>query len=208
MRVRQLLSLATVATCGCMPRLYSSEAVYTDGQGARDGASWVAPSNRWPLSAPSPDAEGEGFSRGETILDVRAQDQFGDEVSLWQFSGQVMLLDVSTIWCRPCQILAQDAEHTWQDYRDEGFVYVTLIHEDSTGQTPDVDDLNLWTTEVPEVPITAPVLADPRGSLGTAEMVQNGQYPALVIVDRDLRVVERVDQATDEVVRAAIERAL
>lgn len=193
-----------------MPRLYTADAVYSDEATDLSGG-WTLPTNRWPSATPPDGLVAEGFHAGEVVPDVRARDQFGEEVSLWQFSGQVTLLDVSTIWCRPCQVLAQDTEHTWQDYRDEGFIYLTVLHEDASGAEPDTDDLRLWADQVPQapaLPITSPVVADPRGSLGTASMILNGQYPAVVVIGRDLVVRERVDQPSDGPVRDAIERAL
>src|SRR5688500_8285864 len=104
-------------TAGCVPRLYTpeSELVLAD---------WEPPENSWETGAPAADLVGEGYAVGDVVPDFRLLDQHGDEVSLWQFYGSVVLLDVSTIWCGPCQDLAWDTEATWTDFRDEGFVYL------------------------------------------------------------------------------------
>jgi glutathione peroxidase-family protein len=130
-------------------------------------------------------------------------DQRGQEVSLWQFHGNVVLLDISTMWCAPCQDLALGTEETYHQFADRGFVYLTVLQEDVESQPPEVDDLSAWAAEFG---ITSPVLAD--GEKFTGEAVQQGLYPAVLLIGRDLRVIERVLPADDPSVRAAISDAL
>ncbi|MDP6932320.1 MAG: hypothetical protein QGG40_05360, partial [Myxococcota bacterium] len=113
-------------------------------------------------------------------------------------------LDVSTMWCAPCQELAGEVQATWEDYEDEGFIYLTVLPEDLAGEVPDVEDLNSWADSFG---IEAPVLAD--GSGFGYELVGSDAYPAIMIVARDLTVaVERVTPAEDATIRAAIEDEL
>ena len=63
------------------------------------------------------------LSIGETPPDMCMKDQFGNDVSLWQFYGQLILLDVSSEF----QVLAPDVEEIWTDYKDQGFMYLTLL---------------------------------------------------------------------------------
>ena len=197
---------AAVLVSGCAPHLYSPDD--TDPP-----AVWVAPENTWPVSAPPDGLTGEGMEVGQTVLDVRGTDQFGDEVSLWQFSGSVVLLDISTLWCSPCQDLARTAEATYQDYRDQGFVYFTDLHENLDGGPCSQDDLNAWAAfpaqnDDPYDLITAPLVSDPKGRSGSIAAVRQGTYPALLVVGRDLKVAKRIDSPSDEAVRAAIEGVL
>lgn len=189
-------ALLPLLAAGCIPRLYSSGT--TDS-----GGPWVAPENTWEQAEPPADLVGEGYEPGQVVPDFRLEDQFGDEVALWQFFGDVILLDVSTIWCAPCQLLAEDAEETWQEYREQGFVYVTVLQEDYEGNPPEADDLQLW---VDLYELTAPVLSDPDLS-GAGGALVNDQWPAVLVIGRDLRVIERV-LPDDAEVRAAIEAAL
>ncbi len=169
---------------------------------------WIMPENNWPNGTPPACLVGQGFEIGDVVPDVRALDQFGEEVALWQFTGHIIVLDVAAIWCRPCQLLAQNTESIWQQYRDEGVVYLTVIHEDSTGGVPDVDDLRLWAQEVPASPITAPIISDWQGQAGTASIIRNGQYPAVLVVGRDLLVRARIDDPSDAAIRQAIDESL
>src|SRR5687768_2227270 len=102
------VALIAVISTGCVPHLYSSG-------GAGQPSEWVAPENTWTVTPPPATLEAQGYGEGDVIPDFRLVDQHGDEVSLWQFYGNVILLDVSTIWCGPCQQLALETEHTWED---------------------------------------------------------------------------------------------
>lgn len=193
--MRHVVWMALVAGA-CIPRFYGSGDTGLTGD-------WVAPENSWPVATPPPGLVGEGYDPGQTLPDLRLQDQFGDEVSLWQFHGSVVLFDISTIWCAPCQALAMDTEATWQDYQDQGFVYVTVLQEDLEGNPPNTDDLNLW---VDNFGITAPVLGD--GDKLAADAIRNGAWPAVLLIDRDMVVAERIDAPTADSIREAVLGAL
>jgi hypothetical protein len=59
------------------------------------------PENSWwhaYSSDVSEDLEGTGYSEGDIAYNFTLNDQFGDEVELYQFFGQVILLDVYAEW--------------------------------------------------------------------------------------------------------------
>lgn len=176
----------------CIPRLYGEE------------HTWEPPDNSWYMSEPPTDLLGEGWGPGQIAPDFRLMDQFGDTVSLWQFHGQVVLLDISTIWCAPCQELARHTEATWQDYRDQGFIYLTVLQEDVEGGPVELEDILAW---VDLFGISAPVLEDSTKA-ATGSAIKQGIFPAVLIIGRDLRVIERVNPVEEKRVRQAIERAL
>ena len=193
--MRWTLCLA-VMTSGCIPEFYTSA-----GQGKW---SWDAPENGWSLTGPPEGTVGTGFNEGDVVPDFRLKDQFGDQVSLWQFYGDVILLDVSTVWCAPCQKLAEDTAETYEDYKDEGFTYLTVLQEDVDGQDLDLEEVNEW---VDNYKIISPVLDDDTKE-GTGAAITQGQYPAVIVINRRLKVVERVNPPEDSAVREAIESAL
>ena len=189
-------ALMLLGAMGCTPVLTSPEpALNTD---------WEAPENTWAFNTPPADLAGEGFHEGETVPDMRFFDQHGDEVSIWQFYGLVVVVDVSTMWCAPCAKLADEVDAVWTDYEDDGFIYLTLLPENGLAEPPSVEDLNKWGSDHS---ITAPILADHDG--WSYQIVTDAAYPRVMVLDRDLAVsVARVDPADDTTIRAAIEAEL
>ena len=194
------MPIAILALAGCRPHLYSDGGT-TGYHDSDTGCDWTAPVNSWEVGAPAACLQGEGFEVGQTVPDLRLQDQFDAEVSLWQFAGKLMLLDVSTLWCGPCALLGAEAEATYQQYRDQGFVYVTVIQQDYYGGPAKLGDVQEWAGAFA---LTSPVLGDPDAKTLPALEVIGGipSFPGVLLVGRDLKVIERVGTTTDEVDQA------
>lgn len=197
---RVLAGFVGVMLGGCIPRLETTG-------GPSGSSTWVAPENDWVLAEPPVDLVAEGFGVGEIVPDLRLVDQTGNEVSLWQFHGNVVLLDVSTMWCVPCIALAEHTEETWQTYRDQGFVYVTILQQDFDGNPPEPGDLDDW---VDAFGITAPVLADGEETSIEAVPLNGGSrtFPGVIVIGRDLEVLTVMEVPDHETVEAAILEAL
>ncbi|MEL6344564.1 MAG: TlpA disulfide reductase family protein [Myxococcota bacterium] len=198
--VRALLAMMMSGLIGCIPVLESSDT------GLESCDTWTAPENawtKWSTNKP-PCLESEGYNQGQIVPDLRFVDQFGDEVALWQFYGQVIVLDFSTMWCGPCAELARGVDHTWKKHRDEGFMYITVLTQDLVSDPPDNDELNIWADDYS---ITAPVLSDERGY--STEIIPNNAYPQVMLIDRTMRVsIEAITPPEDAAVDAAVQAAL
>jgi thiol-disulfide isomerase/thioredoxin len=199
-----MASGAALALSGCAPRLYTTDDP-TDSDGVDASGAWTAPSNGWPTATPPSDLAPEGLSVGQTALDIRGTDARGDEVSLWQFYGSTVLVDISTMWCSPCQELGVGSEAVYQAYKDLGFVYLTVLHENIENEPPSSEDLALWATlpasapdaEHPYTEITAPIIADPEGESGSIQAVQANQYPVLLLIGPTMKVEQRIEPAIE-----------
>lgn len=188
----------TLALSGCVPRLYSPSTDDTD-----DGTcAWEAPTNPWPSADPGcPTAQ--GFQPGQVVPDFRLPDQFSNTVAMWQFSGLVTVVDISTMWCAPCQELAESTQEMYDTFKDDGAMILTVLPQDTAGNPPDDADLDMWSEGFG---ITAPVLGD--DGTWTNAAVPDGQYPVLLVVGADLKVREKVVPPTHDNLEAAVERAL
>jgi thiol-disulfide isomerase/thioredoxin len=188
----------------CVPHLESGGASETI-----TGDSWERPANTWGTEedeGPPPGLSSEGFEDGNVAPDLRLVDQHGDEVSLWQFYGDVIVLDVSTIWCAPCRALAEHTQETVNTFGDEGLSYVTVLQQDLEGDPPDDADLDLWASTYG---ISAPILADGAAFPQTSDAYGRvGSYPAVLLIGRDMRVLKVVAPVDSTVLDAAIEEAL
>ncbi len=184
---------------GCTPVLKSPAGSDTGGA----CAPYVAPTNSWTQGSVPDGTCGEGWADGDVVDDAQFTDQNGAPVSIWQFYGDVVLLDLSTLWCSPCQDLAGGAQATADTYRDQGFVYLTVLVENLSGDPPTTDDLNSWGNAFG---ITEPIVSD-DAHIEPILMPQNN-YPGVFVIDRSMVIGPRLDNPTDDTIRAAIEAAL
>ena len=197
----RLTAIAAMATLGCTPVLTSPP---TGETGDVDACDWTRPANDWTGDGPTDGLCEEGFDEGETVPDVQIMDQNGQTVSLWQFYGLVVAVDVSTMWCGPCQELAEGIEEVYHEYSDQGFMYLSVLPENVDGETPEQSDLQDWTTWFG---ISAPVLSDNSG--WSYDLVPEQDWPNVLILDREMKVYDRrVEPADEASIIAQIEAAL
>jgi thiol-disulfide isomerase/thioredoxin len=152
--------------------------------------------------------EGTGFEVGDLVPPLDLKDQSGTLLSLRAYEGDVIFLDISTMWCIPCRALAEEAAKTQEDYEDRGFLYVTVLQENSLYGPPGMADLKAWADNYG---LDTPVLGDGGDILEervTGPAIQEDSFPALLVIGRDQHVVERIETAQDEFVREGIERHL
>lgn len=193
-----MTSLPLLAILACTPVLKSPPDT------SDTGAAWVPPVNSWPTATPPSDLDGQGYAEGQVAPDFRMPDQFGAEVSLWQFYGSVVVVDFSTMYCAPCQTLASGANETFLAYRDQGFMYLTVLSQNMSSEVPSTEDLAFWADYYG---IEAPVLADDGGV--TPFVVSDNTFPRILVIGRDMVVQEQdVQPPEDAAVRAAVEAAL
>ncbi|MGC6491557.1 MAG: peroxiredoxin family protein [Myxococcota bacterium] len=156
-----------------------------DGDDASNAEAVVEPTplrdNGWPSANEGDipqallDGENTGFRRGKTAPNFVLQDQNGNDVELYQFYGQFVLLDVFAQWCGPCNTHAPDGEDFYQDLKSEGFIVIGAMMESDTG-TPTVSDAMDWATEHG---LTHPVVADNEGVNGNYVTAGYPTYPLL-----------------------------
>ncbi len=188
-----MLVLVTLLT-GCIPDLTSPKA----GECAAGTLE-----NAWPALAPPSRVEGQGFGKGQTILDGCLDDQNGEKVAVYQFYSRVFVVDVSTIWCEPCQELAEGLQTIADEFGPEEFSYLTVLPQNLEAEVPTTDELAGWGEDFG---IAEPILSDGIGY--TAKIVTDNAFPKVLLIARDLTVIGRVNPATDEAIRAAVAGSL
>ena len=115
----------------------------------------------------------------------RLQDQNGNKVELYDFQGDVILLDFSTMWCSVCKTVAQHVQEMHDNYTP--FSAITILTEDSSGNPPTVDNLREWAAEYHIT--TAPILASDDSMIGTEDHLWNvNGLPCFFIIDKDFYV--------------------
>jgi len=135
------------------------------------------------IESQDPEWESCSESFGDHVCDFKLIDQHGKEVNLYDYRGKVIVLDLSVMWCGPCQLAAMDADNFVRSFGEENVVYITVLIEDQAGNVPDKEDLELWAKSF-GIEIN-PVLGASREFLDTTGYYIAG-WPTFYFIDRDL----------------------
>ena len=145
---------------------------------------------------------------GDHPCDFTFVDQNGDEWNLYDNYGKVILLDFSTMWCGYCRVAAADVQLMQDTYGPDGFVWVTLLVDDTTGGDVSLDEVQLWANTYGIT--TAPVLMADRSIIDTTG--EDGypvtSWPMFLLVDRDMTISWGLRGWSQEMILAAIEDIL
>jgi thiol-disulfide isomerase/thioredoxin len=117
----------------------------------------------------SPESSWATFSCGR---DFELVDTHGKTRHLHEFRGKAVLLDFSAEWCPPCQLEANALENIWQDYKDRGVEFISVImDEEILGQDwdgrPTPAECRIWEIRTPDLNHTFHCWADPVHCTGS-----------------------------------------
>jgi peroxiredoxin len=174
---------------------WDPESTDTDSDGFGDAEEHAAGTDgalpwSWPLDGCRwPDLRDEGVARvgsgaigwgdREAVPDLTFTDQCGGEVSLWQFPGHVIVLDMAATWCAPCQEAAPMLQSRFEAFRDRGFLLLTGL------QGATLEETQAWADSFGS---THPVAADTDRLLFGELEARTTTYPSYVLIDTDLVV--------------------
>ena len=176
---------------------YSDGEELDAGSDPDNGFDWPQGSGNWPDfsdEAAAAGVIGEGFGIGEEIPDILLTDQFDQPLSLYQYYGFVILLDVSAGWCNPCNAVAGHAEAVYQTHREDGFVLIHIMLDGWVEETPaDMTFLTEWAqTHGLSFPLTSEVGQDGDPNFAVNQLRYAGTLvggiPNFILIDRDMRI--------------------
>jgi peroxiredoxin len=113
----------------------------------------------------------------------------GQDVSLAQYKGQVVMLNFWASWCGPCRQEMPLLESIYKKYNKMGFTMIGVNVE------PDSNAANEW---LKATPVSFPILYDRDSKV--SKLYDVAGMPSTVIIDRSgkLRVLHRGYKAGDE----------
>lgn len=154
--VAMLTWVFLTSVCGCSPKIESND----------------------------PDWEVCSETFGDHVCDFKLVDQAGQEFNLYDHYGKVIILDLSVMWCGPCQAAGLDADPMISRLGGpDKVVYVTVLVENFSGEDPTLADLQYWATSL-GIEIN-PVLAGSRDFLNTTGYQVQG-WPTFYFIDSDM----------------------
>lgn len=110
---------------------------------------------------------------------LRLTDLAGTPVSLADYRGQVVLVNLWATWCPPCKEEMPALEAFYRKYAEDGFVIIAINDGDPA---PDVLQF------VEEYGLTFPVWLDPT-YIATEKAFKSLSLPSSYVIDRDGQVV-------------------
>lgn len=130
-----------------------------------------------------------GVEVGDRAPDYSAPLLSGEEVSLSEQRGRVVLVNIWATWCGPCRVEMPPIQQVYERYRDEGFSVLAVSVDAGPGHREKVRRF------VEEYGLDFPVLLDPEGRV--TRVFQTVGVPETFVLDREGRIVKRLIGATD-----------
>tara|TARA_B100000131_G_scaffold246681_1_gene239680 strand:+ start:244 stop:846 length:603 start_codon:yes stop_codon:yes gene_type:complete len=146
---------------------------------------------------------------GDHACDFTFEDQAGNEWSLYDQYGSIIVLDFSVMWCGPCQSAASQVAAHVSKYANDDVVWVTVLLQDSTGASVSLEDVQNWQS-LYGIPDESPILqgdnsiVDSTGQTGYPVM----SYPTLVVIDREMVMYQGLHGWSQEVIEGWIDELL
>ena len=141
---------------------------------------------------------------GAVAPDFTLVDQTGVARSLSDYRGNVVLIDLSTMWCSFCQKEAEQGDAMYRQYHERGFVILTVLWADYNGAPMTLQTTKSWADFYG---LSFPVLADVNEAVWRAYS-EAPDMPLNLIIDRNRIIRYRVAGYNETELRQTIESLL
>jgi thiol-disulfide isomerase/thioredoxin len=137
-----------------------------------------------------------GSAENDNPCNIIAVDHNGDEFDLYANYGSLIVVDLSAMWCGPCNSAGAHAQEVQDLYADQNLIYVTVLVENRVAQVPSEADIQQWASDYGNT--TSPVIPGSRSMLASSggpwELTS---WPTFFYIDREM-VIRDVDKGYNE----------
>ncbi|NLD39303.1 MAG: TlpA family protein disulfide reductase [Desulfatiglans sp.] len=127
----------------------------------------------------------------------------GEDITLSQYRGKVVLLDFWATWCGPCMLSIPELVRLQEKYRDKGLV-VLGVSVDTLSQADDGQILKFMRT----FGINYPVMRDDGTVSGTYYGDSPAAIPTMHIINREGKIIKTISGFTQGEVPNIVETLL
>jgi len=219
--MKSLISMVLIALIGCTPCELSEVETPIGTEEPTEGLAGHVPEITVAIDTSVADTGPEelllgfletacGHNIRDNACDFRLLDQNDDPWRLSDYEGDVVLLDLSAMWCAPCQAAAKTAQETQNMFEPRGFHYVTLLIVDEQNDTVELHEVQAWASAFDIT--SAPVLQGSRDLLTSGGAPGHGyplsSWPTFIVLDRNHDVSSGLYGFNEPYIRQMIEEAL
>lgn len=125
---------------------------------------------------------------GEQPCNFELRDQNDELVSLYDFYGSTIILDLSAMWCGPCVQAGSDVQATIERFSEHDIAYITVLIDNPQGQPPTLSDAQGWAANLGIE--SEPVLQGSRELLSHDPEVgwPLESWPTFIMITSDMKV--------------------
>lgn len=168
------------------------------------GTGWIflsrAPRANTTDGSPPPSPR-EGFSAPGFTLELLNDGNPGRDVSLADYRGQVVMINLWATWCPPCREEMPAIEKVYQEYKDKGLVVLAI---NTTFQDSETDVRAF----VKEYELDFPILLDRTGDVSKRYQLRG--LPSTFFIDRKgvIQLVVVGGPMAETLIRSRVENLL
>lgn len=128
----------------------------------------------------------DAYQNGDIMENFIFQDEWGQDVALYSFCGQTVIMTISAMWCGPCQQAARRMPDTQAEYED--FTFIEVLYQNVRGRDVDAEDLTDWRTEyeMDGIPVVGPIT---EGQAYVSTLEGDGYIPTSIVIGPDMVVL-------------------
>ena len=126
-------------------------------------------------------------SQTQAAPEISLPDMDGNQVSLSDLKGKVVILNFWATWCPPCKEEMPSMEQLYRKFKDQGLVILAVNVEEDGHQAVK--------SFLQRTPYSFPILLDAKAEAQNTYKVF--KFPETFIIDRNGNVVEKVIGAID-----------